>query len=140
MMLGAVLGIYTSINYLIEAQQYPQFEWAGYVFGALFLLLGWSGLFLLQTGAYSRLTLLLQVIQVVGFAMLGYKYQFCAGSSLTAGLNIELKQVYYTLKPIDIDFTLGKNIRSTYFHLNLVPMVVIGVLLQYYHRSGTKAP
>lgn len=135
--MGSILGIYTCVNFLLSADDYPQLMWGGYFFGIIYTFIGLSGLDLIKNKKYSWYTIFLQLIQVIGFSMFGIKYKFCAGSLISIGYDLYSNSIYYIFKPIWIEFTVGKNIVNSFLYINIVPIIIAIMIFNLYDsRKG----
>lgn len=99
-------------------------------FLALFAGLGLSAYGLWRTRRYSWATLALQILQLVGFCVGGYKYQFEAGTSLK--WLYEDNRMEWNLKPLTAEFTFGLNLPQEFLYVNLVPLLVIYLLQKHF--------
>ena len=77
-------------------------------FVALFAGLGVSAYWLWRTHRYSWTTLALQMVQLVGFCLGGYKYQFEAGTSLKWLYEGNRMELFF--KPLTAEFKAGLNL------------------------------
>ena len=109
---------------------YPGVWLIGLGFLALFAALGLSAFGLWRTRRYSWGTLALQIAQLVGFCLGGYKYQFEAGTSLK--WLYEDNRMEWTLKPLTAEFTAGLNLPQEFLYVNLVPLLVIYLLQKHF--------
>jgi len=78
----------------------------------------------------------LQALQSIGFSVFGFKYQFCAGTSLKIGF--QGHTLLYILEPINVEFTLGKNPTVTFFYVNLIPLLIMTFLIHNFRRANEK--
>ena len=109
---------------------YPGVWLIGLSFLALFAALGLSAFGLWRTRRYSWGTLALQIAQLVGFCLGGYKYQFEAGTSLK--WLYEGNRMEWTWKPLTAEFTAGLHLPQEFLYVNLVPLLVIYLLQKHF--------
>lgn len=131
---SSIYGCFNIADFFLAIRDYPQYWWVGVTFLILFLGLGISGYLLLKTKQYSWATIALQVIQLVGFSLAGYKYQFSAGASLKLGY--EDNNLLFVLKPLTAEFTVGMNLKDEFLYVNLVPLVMIVLITHYFSQKN----
>ncbi|GAB3237583.1 hypothetical protein GCM10027346_29340 [Hymenobacter seoulensis] len=85
---------------------------------------------LFKLNKYLWHTVLFQSIQVIGFCILGIKYIFCAGSLFVIGYNFPFNNIYSAIKPIGIEFTVGKNIENSFIYINIIPIIIIILIIK----------
>ena len=115
---------------------YPSVWLISGVFLALFAAIGLSAYRLWRTHRYSWYTLVLQIVQLIGFCVGGYKYQFEAGTSLK--WLYENNKVELIFKPFTAIAVIGVNSPQEFLYVNLVPLLVIFLLKQHFlsNRAG----
>ena len=109
---------------------YPGVWLIGVGFLALFAGLGLSAFGLWRTRRYSWVTLALQIVQLVGFCLGGYKYQFEAGTSLK--WLYEDNRMELTFKPLTAEFTAGLHVPGEFLYINVVPLLIIYLLQKHF--------
>ena len=120
------MTLYFSLLRRYPFGSYPGVWLIGLGFLALFAALGLSAFGLWRTRRYSWGTLALQIAQLVGFCLGGYKYQFEAGTSLK--WLYEDNRMEWTLKPL----TAELNLPQESLYVNLVPLLVIYLLQKHF--------
>jgi hypothetical protein len=131
--LSGFYGCFNISNYFLAAQDYPQYWWVGILFLLLFLGIAISGYFLLRVKRYSWVTIALQIIQVIGFSVEGYKYQFAAGMALKIG--IEDNDLFINFRPIIAEFTVGIHTNDKFVYINLVPLIVVAIMTYTFKKT-----
>jgi hypothetical protein len=108
-------------------------------FLALFAALGLSAYELWRTHRYSWFTLALQIVQLIGFCVGGYKYQFEAGTSLK--WLYKNNRMELTFKPLTAVSIIGINLPQEFLYVNLVPLLIIFLLKKHFlpKREGVPA-
>ena len=102
----------------------------GAIFLILFIGIGVSAYSLLRTNRYTKATIALQIIQLVGFCIAGYKYEFSAGTSLKwlyQGNRLEM-----IFKPITAEFAAGMNLPAEFLYVNLFPLLIIYLITKFF--------
>ena len=137
-------GLYGTALYFPLLVQYPIVAYPGvWLIGVgfltLFAALGLSAFGLWRTHCYSWVTLALQIAQLVGFCLGGYKYRFEAGSSLK--WLYEANHMELVFKPLTAEFTAGLNLPQEFLYINLVPLLIIYLLQRHFlpKRAGNLA-
>ena len=128
-------GLYGMTLYFPPLRQYPFGSYPGvWLIGlgflALFAALGLSAFGLWRTRRYSWGILALQIVQLVGFCLGGYKYQFEAGTSLK--WLYEDNRMKLTFKPLTAEFTAGLHVPGEFLYVNLVPLLIIYLLQKHF--------
>ena len=132
---SCLYGLYGVVKYFSLLNKYPFAEhpivWiVGVFFLILFSGIGISAYSLLRTNKYTRVILALQMLQLVGFCIAGYKYEFSAGTSLK--LLYEDTRLEMTFKPITAEFTLGINLPAQFLYVNLFPLFIIYLITKFF--------
>lgn len=109
---------------------HPGLWLAGGGFLALFAALGFCAVGLWRTHCYSWPTLALQIVQLVGFCLGGYKYQFVAGSSLK--WLYEDNRMELVFKPFTAESIIGMNLPQEFLYVNVVPLLIIYLLKKHF--------
>ena len=132
---SCLYGVYSVVEYALLLDKYPFAEYPFvWVIGAIFLILfigiGVSAYSLLRTNKYTRATIALQIMQLVGFCIAGYKYEFSTGTSLKwlyEGNRLEM-----IFKPVTAEFTVGMNLPAEFLYVNLFPLLVIYLITKFF--------
>lgn len=117
---------------------YPALWLIGVGFLALYAGLGLSAVELWRTRRYSWMTQALQILQLVGFCLGGYKYKFEAGTSLK--LLSEDNRIEWTFKPFTAEFSGGWNLPGEFLYINLVPLLVIYLIQKHFSPKSADNP
>jgi hypothetical protein len=99
-------------------------------FIVLFILLGVAGYLLLEDKKYgSKLSIVLQSIQIVQFSILGFQFKFGAGCGIIVGLKNELMNLTVNFIPIYAEANWEINHGNDfYLYINIVPIFIIYLL------------
>ena len=132
---SCLCGIYGVVEYVSLLDKYTfaeyPFVWMiGAIFLILFIGIGVSAYSLLRTNRYTKATITLQIIQLVGFCIAGYKYEFSAGTSLKwlyQGNRLEM-----IFKPITAEFAAGMNLPAEFLYVNLFPLLIIYLITKFF--------
>ena len=125
-----MLGLYFPLLGPYPFATHPGVWLTSGAFVALFAGLGLAAYGLWRTRRYSWATVTLQIVQLVGFCLGGYKYQFEAGTSLK--WLYEGNRMEWTFKPLTAEFAFGLNLPQEFLYVNLVPLLIIYLLQKHF--------
>ena len=129
--LYAILALYFPLLDPYPFATHPGIWLTSGAFLALFAGLGVSAFGLWRrTRRYSWATLALQIVQLVGFCVGGYKYQFETGVSLKC--LYEGSRIKWIFKPLIAEFTFGLNLPQEFLYVNVMPLLVIYLLQKHF--------
>ena len=136
--LYAMLTLYFPLLGSYPVATYPGVWFISAAFVALFTGLGLSAYGLWRTRRSSWAPVALQIAQLVGFCLGGYKYQFEAGTSLKWLYDNNRMEVVF--KPLTAEFRAGWNLPQEFLYVNLVPLLVIYLLQKHFPPNPVVTP
>lgn len=108
-----------------------------FLFVGLFIFSIVAGRMLLKTDSLKkgiRLSIIIQFFQILSFTILGFTWNFHAGPNLSVGVDLMfVDDVTFKFQGalLDSSFEFSNNQREIILMINVLPLIIIGLLINY---------
>jgi hypothetical protein len=122
--IGVILITWTTVN----SQQIAELSIVIYLFMLLFFAFSvYCGILCLRKDNNAlKLSLINQILQIIGFAMFGFAFQYAAGAYFTAGLDLtESFNFTFGVGVSKFDFNINNESQRLEVHFNLIALALI---------------